>query len=358
MQIMKLQSCRAHALRAFAISCSLMIAGCATWPTSNDDGKGLEQADKAEQVEQNTSARAYSRSDQSPGFFRMRLGTYLVTALYDGSFEINSKLMKGRSQADIIRLLRLSKQPKDVRTSVNAFLLDDGERVILVDTGASQALGASMGKLESSLQMSGYKPENVTYVLLTHLHPDHDGVLVSDGKMAFPNAQVYLPRAEAAFWLEGDRNKDNLPVYQGQQLSLAPYQKAGRLHTFESGKDPIAGVQSILMSGHTPGHTGYRIRSENESILVWGDIVHSVATQFSDPTITLEFDVEQSKARSTRNKVLRDAATSGEWIAGSHLPFPGIGRVQAEGKTSYRWLPVDYSQAMTASEKRQPVVGK
>ena len=107
-----------------------MIAGCATWPPSNDDGKGLEQADKAEQVEQNTSARAYSRSDQSPGFFRMRLGTYLVTALYDGSFEINSKLMKGRSQADIIRLLRLSKQPKDVRTSVNAFLLEDRKSVV------------------------------------------------------------------------------------------------------------------------------------------------------------------------------------------------------------------------------------
>ncbi|MBF5006654.1 MBL fold metallo-hydrolase [Diaphorobacter caeni] len=356
---MALQFWRARGVRALGVlSVPLLLAGCANWPllTGETEDQATPSAEAAEAAEH--AASAYNRNDQSPGFFRMKMGKYLVTVLYDGSFEINSKLMKGRTQANIINLLKLSKQPRDVRTSVNAFLLDDGENVILIDTGAAEALGASMGKLATSLQMSGYKAENVRYVFLTHLHPDHDGGLSTDGKMVFPNAMVYVPEQEAAYWLGSERGKDNKPVYQGVQSSLAAYKDVGRLQQFEAGTSPIPGIQSVLMPGHTPGHTGYRIRSGRESMLIWGDVVHNVATQFADPAITVEFDLDQAKARMTRAKVLREAAQSGEWIAGSHLPFPAIGRVQAAGKTSYRWLPIDYSQAMMEADNRQPTGGK
>lgn len=352
---MKMQNWRGRGARVLGVMCvPFLMAGCATWPPFGSEAETSASHDGTEVVDDSSSVSAYNRNDQSPGFFRMRLDRYLVTVLYDGSFEINSKLMKGRPQAAILSLLKQAKQPRNVRTPVNAFLLDDGERIILVDTGASQALGESLGKLASSMQLSGYKPEDVQFVLLTHLHPDHDGGLIADGKMAFPNAQVYLPQPEAAYWLNTERNKDNLPVFQGLQSSLAPYKDAGRLHIFESGAAPITGIQSVAMSGHTPGHTAYRIRAGKESMLIWGDIIHNVATQFVDPNITVEFDLDQARARTARNKALRDASTSGEWIAGSHLPFPGIGRVQAAGKTSYRWLPIDYSQAMMESDKRQP----
>ena len=338
--------------------CALLLGGCVSWPL-NEEADDQKSQPEPEVVEQSAVSPGYNRNDQSPGFFRMRMGSYTVTALYDGSFELNSSLMKGRPQANIVRLLRTTKQPKSVRTSVNAFLLDDGQRVILIDTGASPSLNASMGKLASSLQMSGYSPENVQYVLLTHLHPDHDGGLTVDGKMAFPNAQVYLPQAEATYWLANDHTKsESSDKKDGELSSVAPYQAAGQYHTFEVGSDPIPGVKSVAIPGHTPGHSGYRIRSGTESMLIWGDVIHNVGTQFIDPNITVEFDQEQAKARVTRTKILREAASSAEWIAGSHLPFPGIGRVQAVTKTSYRWLPIDYAQAMMDADKRQPVGAK
>lgn len=329
------------------------LGGCSSlglWGSSQEAAPAAE----AQPAPDDGATAALSRNAQAPGFFRMRMGTITVTALYDGNIDIGSKLLKGRSQAAVNRLLQNAKQPADVPTAVNAFLLDDGKNVVLVDAGAGSALGASMGRLRDSLAASGYAPDNVTAILLTHLHPDHVGGLVDGEAMAFPNAQVYAPQTDADYWLSDSRLKGEQPYFQGTQKALAPYQAGNRFHTFAPGQPPIEGFSAVALPGHTPGHTGYLIRSDGESILIWGDVVHSQATQFADPTIALEFDIDQKAARATRLKTLQSAAQTGQWIAGAHLPFPGIGRVQAMGKNSYRWLPIDYSQAMSDASQRQP----
>lgn len=341
-----------------AIICSFAMSGCSTFMSGSEEDASSKptQTEPASSNPEHTDA--YQRAEQSPGFFRMRLGKYLVTALYDGSIDIHSMLMKGRPQSTITRLLMQAKQPREVKTAVNAYLLDDGERIVLVDTGASEALGASMGKLRESLALSGYPPESVQTVLLTHLHPDHAGGLLHNGTRAFPNAQVYLSKAEGIQLLSSTRNNSTLPVFQGIQKALAPYLDAGLIHVFDIGAEPVSGIESVALSGHSAGLTGYRIRSGGESLLIWGDIVQSGATQFADPSISLEFDHDQQKARLTRLKAMREAAQSGEWIAGAHLPFPGLGRVQMLTKTSFRWLPIDYTQAMSEARQRRPMLGK
>ncbi len=330
---------------------SLFMTGCAAWLPQESPP---EAQDVPIVAAEKTNQSEYDRKEQSPGFFRMRLGHYFVTALYDGSMPIDSQLMKGRPQTTITRLLLSAKQPQEVSTAINAFLLDDGQNIILVDTGASAALGDGMGKLLSSLNLSGYSPQDINVVLLTHLHPDHVGGLLNGSSMSFPNAQVYAPDSEAAHWLSAERTNGNLPLFKGALETIAPYSEAGKFHVFEAGSSPVPGIESVALTGHSPGHSGYRIKSESESLLIWGDIVQNHITQFADPSIALEFDNNQRAARNTRAKVLREAANSGEWIAGSHLPFPGIGRVQSTGKTSYRWLPIDYSMAMTQANQRQP----
>lgn len=288
----------------------------------------------------------------------MRLGKYTVTALYDGAIHINSMLMKGRPQAMIARQLKLARQPLEIQTSVNAFLLNDGKHVTLIDTGASNELSTDLGKLRESMLLSGYKPEDIQSILLTHLHPDHIGGLLVNGQMAFPNAEIYLPQSEAGYWLSPERSKSQLPIFQGMIKALEPYQEAGKVHFFEPNSELVSGIQAVALEGHSPGHTGYRIRAGTESLLIWGDIVHNAAAQFGDPNISLEFDFDQKKARLMRLKVFKEVSASGEWIAGTHLPFPGIGRIQATGKTSYRWLPIEYAQAMSEPNRRQPVNGK
>lgn len=108
----------------------------------------------------------------------------------------------------------------------------------------------------------------------------------------------------------------------------------------------MAGLSAVPAHGHTPGHRGYLFKSGNQSLLLWGDIVHSHAVQFRRPEVALEFDVDSTLAVHTRKKLFADAARGKLWVAGAHLPFPGIGRVRVESK-GYAWVPVEYGPLRT-----------
>ena len=65
--------------------------------------------------------------------------------------------------------------------------------------------------------------------------------------------------------------------------------------------------------------------------------------RLSDPEIAIEFDSDPKRARASRQAALKDAATRKIWIAGAHMPFPGIGHIRAESNGSYTWVPVEYT---------------
>ena len=77
-------------------------------------------------------------------------------------------------------------------------------------------------------------------------------------------------------------------------------------------------------------------------MLIWGDIVHNHAVQFSRPDVAIEFDTNKDEAVATRKKIFKQAAENQLWVGGAHMPFPGIGHVRAE-KEGYSWIPVEYS---------------
>ena len=71
-------------------------------------------------------------------------------------------------------------------TSVNAYLINTGDKLVMIDSGAGQLLGDGLGKLVDNLRAAGYQPEQVDEIYLTHMHPDHLGGLTHDGKAVFP----------------------------------------------------------------------------------------------------------------------------------------------------------------------------
>ena len=95
--------------------------------------------------------------------------------------------------------------------------------------------------------------------------------------------------------------------------------------------------------GHTPGHNGIEFTSNGQTMLIWGDLMHNHALQMADPNIAVELDMNQDQARASHQAELKDAATRKIWIAGAHMPFPGIGHIRAESNGSYTWLPVEYT---------------
>lgn len=287
---------------------------------------------------------------QTPGWYRMMLGDFEVTALSDGTIDLPwDKLFlapAARIQAALAR--QYLKAP--VESSVNGYLVNTGAKLVLIDAGAAQLFGPTLGRLVANLEASGYKPEQVDEIYVTHLHADHvAGITGADGKPVFPNATVRLDAREAAFWLD-TANKDKAPAemksaFDGAMVSMKPYVDAGRMKTFEAtaaGVELVPGVRAVAARGHTPGHTIYAVESQGAKMVVWGDLMHVAAVQFPDPTVSVQFDSDSKAAMPERRKAYADAAKKGYFAAVAHLSFPGIGQLRPDGK-GYRWLPVNYT---------------
>ncbi|HJU49114.1 MAG TPA: MBL fold metallo-hydrolase [Pseudogulbenkiania sp.] len=294
------------------------------------------------------AAPAAQQKTQVPGYYRMALGEFQVTALYDGYVDLDQKLLKNARTRDVQSLLArmFIDTTRGVQTAVNGYLVHTGSRLVLVDTGAARCFGPALGNLINNLHAAGYEPADVDAVLLTHLHPDHAcGLATAEGKAAFPNAEVYVARAEARYWLDETRAakapQDSQPIFKMARESVAPYLAANRLKTYGNGETLLPGVTAVPAPGHTPGHSGYLFSSKGQNLLLWGDIVHSYATQFARPDIAIEFDVDSQQAVATRKKLFADAARNQLWVGGAHLPFPGLGHVRAE-RSRYAWVPIEY----------------
>ncbi|QXI18832.1 MBL fold metallo-hydrolase [Pseudomonas hamedanensis] len=301
-------------------------------------------------------AQAPQVGTQAPGYFRLAVGDYEVTALFDGYNDLSPKLLQGMSQSQIRALLaRRSIETSGVQTAFNAFLVNTGKQLILVDTGAGQCIGATAGQLSANMQAAGYKPEQVDTILLTHLHLDHVCGLVDAKKQPlFANATVYAAQAEADYWLDAaalaKASAGAKAFFQIAQDSTAPYVAAGRFKTFAAGQSPLPGlVEATLEAGHTPGSTTYRFTSQQQSIVFMGDLVHNLAVQFLHPEVSIGFDVNSQQAINSRQAVFSAAAASKTWVTAAHLPFPGIGHIAAEGK-HFQWVPVEYGPYKRAAK--------
>jgi glyoxylase-like metal-dependent hydrolase (beta-lactamase superfamily II) len=283
---------------------------------------------------------------QSPGFTRMAVGGFEVTALHDGILRLGPQLLHGIDPGAVSPLLArefADTNEKGVATSLNAYLVNTGEHLILVDTGMGSCGGPATGHVIENLKAAGYRPEDVDVVLITHMHGDHVCGLSQDGVRLFPKATVYAADAEITYWFAPASGTDALSQYRGQvRQALAPLQSLHVLKGFKPGAVLFPGVTALDTHGHTPGHTSYLFQSAGQSFLVLGDIVHFHAVQFAHPEATMAFDGDEPAARQTR-KILFDRVAKEGWrIGGAHLPFPGIGHVRKDGD-AYAYVPVEYA---------------
>lgn len=285
---------------------------------------------------------------QAPGWFRINVGDFEVTALSDGTVELPvDTLLTNTTPAKVKKALAAAYLKTPTETSVNAFLINTGSKLVLIDAGAAGLFGPTLGKLLNSLKASGYSPDQVDEIYITHMHPDHVGGLVAADKPVFTKAIVRAAQAEGDFWLS-QANLDKAPdaakdFFKGAMASLKPYVASGKFKPF-TGADVelVPGVHALSAFGHTPGHTVYAIESKGEKMVFWGDLMHVAAVQFADPSVTIQFDADAKAAAPQRKKAFADAAGKGYFVAVAHLSFPGIGHVRKEG-AGFEWLPVNYT---------------
>jgi glyoxylase-like metal-dependent hydrolase (beta-lactamase superfamily II) len=296
----------------------------------------------------------------------MILGDFEITALLDGThpFPDAEVLIKSKPGASAERSKLFDDDPQEASAllaaadlkaptegSINAFLINTGTRLILIDSGAGTLYGACCGHLIENLRAAGYRPEQVDEVLLTHLHADHVGGVAPGGKMAFPNAVVRASKLDAEYWLN-DANEKAAPaflgpMFEGDKASLKPYIAAGRFQSFDGDPELVPGIRAIPAPGHTPCHTAYSVESGGQKLLVWGDIVHVAAIQFPDPTVSVEYDSDAALAEATRRTFFTAAAKDGYWIGAAHISFPGLGHIGTNG-AAFIWMPAEYTTRLSA----------
>ena len=286
---------------------------------------------------------------QAPGYYRLMVGDFEITALSDGTVKLPVKdLLQNTTPAKVNTALKRAFLPEKVETSVNAYLINTGSKLVLIDTGAAGLFGPTLGNMLVNLKAAGYQADQVDEIYITHMHPDHVGGLMTGSAMAFPNAIVRVDKADQDFWLsEAKMNaaaKDDKGFFQGAMASVNPYAAAGKLKSFNANTELVPGIKSQASHGHTPGHSVYVVESKGEKLMLWGDLIHVAALQFDHPEVTMKFDIENKAAAKERVKAFTDAAKNGYLVGASHIAFPGLGYLRmTAGSKSFTWVPLNYS---------------
>jgi len=225
--------------------------------------------------------------------------------------------------------------------ALNAFLVKTPNNTIMVDTG----LGPN---IFNALKTLGVEPTDIDTLFLTHMHFDHISGLVKDGKPAFPNATIYLSKQERGYWTN-KRTMANAPEARQDNFRLAQNALAlyGRnVKTFsprgidKNPREIVPGITPIAAFGHTPGHTMYMVSSGNDRLLIIGDMINVMGIQIPAPDIATVFDIDPKAAAETRKIILQYAAENKIPIAGMHFAYPGIGSLEKQSSSGYRFIPV------------------
>ncbi|RWQ45465.1 MBL fold metallo-hydrolase [Mesorhizobium sp.] len=312
-------------------------------------GAGLTGGTLLANVSVPAVARAPLVNAATLGALRRNVGSVQVTALLDGYIDLGSELVIGLAEADAERLAEASFQkPGPRRAPVNAYLINLGDRLVLVDAGTSDSMGPSLGRLPAAIEAAGVSPDQIDTLLITHMHPDHiNGVLTPAGQALFPNAELVVTAADYAFWHD-DANMNQAPdgarpFFIGARQAAAAY--ANRVRQVGGEGEAVGAIRTVPLPGHTPGHAGFIVESDGEALFIWGDVVHMATYQFARPDWSIAFDVDSKLAAETRKRTLDRVAADRMLIAGMHLPFPGIGHVARDGD-AYRFVPDEWPYAL------------
>jgi len=293
-------------------------------------------------------ASAPKQTTGNPGYYRFSLGDFEVNVISDGTFELPfHQLLTKANPKEIKADFAKNFLGEKYQNSLNAFLVNTGSKLVLIDTGAGTNFFPTTGKFHEHLKAAGYKPEQVDAVVITHMHGDHIGGLIVDGKPVFKNATLYIGKGDIDYWLDKAQMEkapaDMKKYFENAMNDVNPYIKSGQLKPLTADMEIVPGIHSIAAHGHTPGHTMYSAESNGQKIYFVGDMIHVAAVQFEKPTACLQFDADQDMAQKERLKTFAEVAKEGALIAGPHLPFPGVGHLRTE-KKGYTFVPINYTR--------------
>ncbi|RCS25821.1 MBL fold metallo-hydrolase [Phyllobacterium salinisoli] len=302
------------------------------------------------QIMTRSAEAAVPFSDAMPQRFnRFKLGDFEVTTILDGLRSSDGPYPTfgaDQSQDAMGELMRQNFLPET--KFVNGFtptLVNTGSELILFDTGFGEGGRANgQGQLAAAMQASGYSPDQVSIVVLTHLHGDHIGGLMEGGAPAFPNARYAAGQIEYDFWTSDDRK--GTPAENNAKLVDAKVKPLVEKTSFINPGDLIVpGITSEAAFGHTPGHLIFRLESAGKQLVLTADTANHYVASLQRPDWNVAFDIDKTQAAETRKRVFDMIATDRLPFIGYHMPFPAVGYVE-KLDVGYRFVPVTYQMEL------------
>ncbi|HJT93632.1 MAG TPA: MBL fold metallo-hydrolase [Mycobacterium sp.] len=281
-----------------------------------------------------------------PSRYALQVGDIDVLVISDGVLPITAEtLAYNVDSADLATWLgAMFLPPKVLDWPLNVVVVRSGGRTILVDAGLGMEFPdfPRAGQLALRLEAAGIPSASVTDVVLTHLHMDHVGGLLTDGLRSrlSPDVRIHVASAEAEFWESPDFSHTHMPAPVPDALrSIASRfldEYRGRLRPFETEYEVAPGVLVSRTGGHTPGHSIVRLASRGEGLTFAGDAVFQVG--FDNPEWHNGFEHDPEEAARVRIRLLGELASTGEALVATHLPFPSVCHVAAAGDV-FRCVP-------------------
>ncbi len=309
---------------------------------------------------QTTSALAAApqAGKQNAGWYRYKVGDIEVTVVTDGVNRI-AKIPDGfvanakPEQVDAA-LAADFREPGKLEIPYNPVVINTGSKLVMIDTGTGEAGFNSSkgvaGQFTNNLIASGYKPDQIDAVIISHYHGDHvNGLLKADNTLAFPNAEILVPSVEHKYWMDdGEMSrapagrmeglfKNNRRVFNAEVLK--------RVKTFDAGKEVIPGLTAMATYGHSVGHTSFMLSSGGKSVFISADVTNVPVLFLRNPGWHLMFDQDVKMAEETRKKVYDMVSKDKIMVQGFHFPFPAMTYVEKTAN-GYREINVPWQSSI------------
>jgi len=278
-----------------------------------------------------------------PPSAQLKIGRFTITALADGYADMPFTYFPGSTakQVEDAANAMSAAKPGGVRFLFNQYLVDDGERLILIDTGPAGTLGKT-GNLPGALDGIGVRPDSIDAVIITHMHQDHMGGLVAGGQQNFSKAEVYVDRRDVAYWTDPAKRAAAPDFLKASfDISAEMVRLYPKLQQIDGERQISRGISIVDLTGHTPGHIGVRIEDGGQSLLMVSDmlfpVVHPAGTE-----VNFLFEQDRAAAQDMRARFFPRAAEEKALIAATHMPFPGLGRIVSDGG-KLRWMMAEWA---------------
>ncbi len=299
-------------------------------------------------------AAAPPAGTQAPGFYRYKVGSIEITVVTDGvnRLPVTDEFVTNVKKEEVKAALAAAHMNPDVFVGpYNPIVINTGSKLAVVDTGTGEAVYNSSkgvgGQFLTNLKASGIDRNAIDTVIISHFHGDHvNGLLMADGSLTYPNAEVLVPSAEHKYWMDdGEMSRASSPRIQGvfkNARRVFSGEVLKRLKTYDAGKEVIPGVTAVSTPGHTPGHTSHIVSSGTAKVYVQADVTHAPFLFVRNPGWHAFYDHEPVQAEATRRKVYDMLAAEKMQVQGFHYPFPALAHVEKTA-TGYQEIPAAWN---------------